>query len=243
VVFDGDSKFTSLLLSNSASVNQPLAAIYGLKGVTGTTMTQAMLDPGQRAGLLTRAGFLAVAAATDGSNPVQRGRKVFERLLCGGLPPPPNVVPQPKPASAGGTTRQRFEEHDRNPCTGACHAVMDPIGYGFEHYDGVGKFRAMDNGGVVDSTGSIELDGVKKPFNDARELSQMLAGSTEVARCFATQWLRFAFKRTDTDADRASIDAITTAFGKANSIKDLLVGVASSRSFRYRTPANGEMLQ
>src|SRR5204862_435819 len=120
VVFDGDSKLSSLLLSTAAQVNQPLAAVYGIKGVQGTAMTQTMLDGAQRAGLLTRAGYLTVTGATDASHPVKRGRKIFEPFLCGGLPPPPNVVPQPKPASAGGTTRQRFVEHDSNPCTGAC---------------------------------------------------------------------------------------------------------------------------
>jgi hypothetical protein len=121
--------------------------------------------------------------------------------------------------------------------------IMDPIGFAFEHYDGIGKFRNMDNGGPVDSTGTIDLDGAKKPFADALTLSQMLAQSPSVARCFSTQWVRYAFKRVDTEADRASVDAVVAAFNKANSVKDLLVGLATSRSFRYRTPGTGEKLQ
>ena len=61
---------------------------------------------------------------------------------------------QAKPASAGGTTRQRFAEHDKNPCATACHTLMDPFGFAFEHYDGIGKYRTMDNGKAVDATGS-----------------------------------------------------------------------------------------
>jgi hypothetical protein len=243
IVFDGDGKMGSLLTATNSFVNQPLAAVYGIKGVTGADLKPTMLDGAQRAGLLTRAGFLTVTGATDGSHPAKRGRRVYERLLCGELPPPPPVVPPPKPASAGGTTRERFTEHDTNPCAGACHEIMDKIGFAFENFDGIGKYRTTDNGGAVDATGSIELDGKRQPFANALELSSMLAKSPLVASCFAKQWLRYAFKRTDTEGDRGSLEGITTSFTKSNSVADLLVSVAGSRSFRYRTPGNGEKLQ
>jgi hypothetical protein len=243
VVFDGDGRFTSLLMGTNSYVNQPLAAIYGVKGITGTNMTPTMLDGNQRAGLLTRAGFLAVTGATNGSHPIKRGHKIHERLLCLTLPPPPNNVPPAKPPTASGTTRQHTEEHDKMPCAIACHSIMDPIGFAFEHYDGIGRYRDQDNGQPVDSTGSIDLDGGKKPFTDAKSLSQVLSASTDVAQCFATQWLRYAFKRNDTEADRASLEAVDAAFADANSVKDLLVGLVGTRSFRYRTPGTGEKLQ
>jgi hypothetical protein len=243
VVFEGDGKLTSLLTATSSFVNQPLAAVYGLSGVQGTAMKPMNLDANQRAGLLTRAGFLTVTGATDGSHPVKRGRRVYERLLCGVLPNPPKDVPPAADAKAGGTTRHRFEEHDKNPCTGACHNVMDKLGFAFEHYDGIGKYRDMDNGGMVDSSGSIQLDNANKPFKDARELSQLLASSPTVSRCFATQWLRYTFKREETEADRASLDGVVSALSKSGSVVDMLVGVASSRSFRYRSPGIGEKLQ
>ena len=210
-----------------------------LSGVYAATAT----DPLKRAGLLTRAGFLTVTGATDGSNPVKRGRRVYERLLCGVLPAPPKDVPPAPDASTGGTTRARFERHDKNPCTGACHSIMDPLGFAFEHYDGIGKYRDMDNGGTVDASGSIDLDGSAHAFNGAVDLSKALAGSASVARCFATQWVRYAFKRSDTEADHASIDTVTAALNKSNSITDMLVGLVGTKSFRYRTPTTGEKLQ
>jgi hypothetical protein len=242
-LLEGDSKLTTLLTSTAASVNQPLAAVYGLNGVQGTAMKQVNLDANQRSGLLTRAGFLTVTGATDGSHPVKRGRRVYERLLCGVLPNPPADVPPAAGASSGGTTRQRFEIHDKNSCTGGCHVVMDKLGFAFENFDGIGKFRTMDNGGMVDATGSLQLDNATKSFKDARELSQILAASPTVATCFATQWMRFAFKRNETEADRASLTAVVTALGRAGSVKDMLVGMTSSRSFRYRLPGTGEKLQ
>jgi hypothetical protein len=120
---------------------------------------------------------------------------------------------------------------------------MDPLGYAFEHYDGIGKYRDKDNGILVDSTGELEADGVKKPFKDARDLSQILASSKSVAQCFATQWLRFAMKRVDTEEDRASLDAMDAAFAGKGSVTELMVGLVGSRTFRYRTPATGENLK
>ena len=125
----GTGLFADLLTGNKSSVNQALAAVYGVSGVTGTTPKAVTFDASQRAGILTLAGFLTVTGASDGSSPVRRGHAVYTRLLCGTLPDPPGNVPPPKPPTPGLTTRQRFEMHDMNACTGACHAAMDPIGY------------------------------------------------------------------------------------------------------------------
>jgi len=242
VVFDGDGRFETLLDAPYSFVNQPLGSVYGMTGVSGVTLQKENLDTSQRLGLLTQAAFLTLNAATDGSHPVRRGKAVYTKLLCGDLPPPPPGVPPAKTASSGGTTRQRFTEHDQNACAKSCHGLMDPIGFAFEHYDGIGAFRTMDNGGVVDSSGQVTLDGVLQTFNDAVQLTAELAKSATVRACFATQWLRFALGRTDGDSDGNSIAHSAAAFAQSNLVRDLLVGVATSRSFRYRSPADGEVL-
>ena len=244
VVFDGDGMFKTLLTASYSFVSKPAAAVYGLTGATSTTAARADLDPKQRSGILTQLGFLTLTGATDGSDPVKRGHKVYERFLCGVLPPPPANVPPPKPASAGGTTRDRYKEHDSNSCATGCHSIMDPIGFAFENYDGIGRYRTTDNNLPVDASGSVELDGTKKTFNDAVGLTQLLASSQNARDCFATQWARFALKRADTDADLASLQSATAAFAKnGNVVRDLLVGLASARSFRYRGLAAGEVTQ
>jgi hypothetical protein len=187
VVFEGDSRLGTLLTATYSFVNQPLAPIYGVTTLQTMDLQKSPLPDSERAGLLTQSAFLTVTGSTDGSHPVKRGRKIYERLLCGELPPPPNDVPPPKTAAQGGTTRERFAEHSSNQCALACHSLMDPIGFAFEHYDGIGKYRTMDNGGVVDSTGSFTLDGAKKDFKDARDLVQNLSTSALVRGCFATQ--------------------------------------------------------
>jgi hypothetical protein len=243
-VFDGDAKLDTLLAASFSFVNQPLAAIYGKTGVTGAGMARTDLNPEQRAGLLTLAPWLTLTGASDGSHPVMRGKMIYERLLCGELPPPPPDVPEPRPPADGLTTRQRFAEHGQQACAVGCHAIMDPLGFAFENYDGLGKWRDTDAGRPVDATGSVDLDGGVKNFKNARELTRMLIDSPEARRCFVTQMSRFAWNRHDTQADRFSIDTALTAFdGAGRSIKDLVVAITRSRSFRYRAAAEGEVLR
>ena len=241
VAFQGEGALSTFLTANYSFVDQTLAPVYGVSGA-GSTASKLPLDSTQRAGLLTQSAFLTVTGATDGSNPVKRGRKVYERVLCGVLPPPPPNVPPPKSSSAGGTTRERFAEHDTQACAKACHAIMDPIGFAFENYDGIGQYRAEDNGKPVDATGAITLDGTSKSFKNAVELVNLLANSGNARSCFVTQWARFALSRADTEADRASLNAAYTSFSKANfTVRELLVGIATSRSFSYRSPSAGEI--
>jgi hypothetical protein len=238
VLFGGDATFTTLMTGTSANVPGNLSSVYG-------TQNGAMsLDPAQRSGLMTRAGFLALTGSPTGSHPVKRGRKVFERFLCGVLPPPPNNVPPPKPASAGGTTRDRFAEHATNPCANGCHTLMDPYGFPFEHYDGIGRYRTTDNNLPVDSSSNVNVDGTMHQVADAVDLSRVLAQSPTAQNCFAVQWARFALARDTVEADRFSLQTAQTAFATNGfKVPEMLVSVASSRSFLYRSLAEGEARQ
>ncbi len=235
VVFGADATFTALMTGTATNLSSAVAPLYGAQSGAMS------LDPSQRSGLMTRVGFLTVTGSTTGSHPVKRGRKVYERFLCGVLPPPPNNVPPTKPASAGGTTRQRFEEHDKNPCARGCHTLMDPLGFPFEHYDGIGRYRAMDNNLPVDSSTSLSLDGTTHAVTDAVDLSKLLAQSPTAQGCFAAQWARFAMLRDLTDADRYSMQTAQAAFTQSGlKVPDMLLSVATSRSFLYRSLAEGE---
>jgi hypothetical protein len=242
IVF-GTGLLRDLFTSRSTSVNQALAAVYGVSGVSGSAPRPVTLNANERAGILTTAGFLAVHGVANGSSPVMRGHAVWSRLLCGTIPDPPNVVPPAKPPTPGLTTRQRFEEHDMNPCTGACHAIMDPIGFGFEHFDGIGRFRTTDQNLPVDSSGSIIIDGQTKTFADAVGLANILAASPQVAACLTRQLVRYALNRWDTAADLHSIQSAEAAFRNGGlDIRTLVSSVATTRTFRYRAPAAGEVL-
>jgi Protein of unknown function (DUF1592)/Protein of unknown function (DUF1588)/Protein of unknown function (DUF1595)/Protein of unknown function (DUF1585)/Protein of unknown function (DUF1587) len=240
VIFEGGGKLETLLSADFSFSNQSLSAVYGGSAV-GSELTRSPLDTGQRRGLLTQPAFLTLSGAPDGSHPVKRGKAVYVKLMCGVLPPPPANVPPAQPASAGGTTRQRFAAHDQNACATGCHALMDPLGFAFEHYDGIGRYRTTDNGQPVDASGKIPIDGVEHAFADATQLTQLLATSDTVRQCFSKQWFRFAMSRLETEADAASLSSIAAAFAKNQfDVRDLAPAIASSRSFRYRSLAAGE---
>ncbi|WP_437328033.1 DUF1592 domain-containing protein [Sorangium sp. So ce381] len=244
VVLDGTGRFEEVLIGTSSFANEPLAAVYGVSGPKGEEMQPVSLDPAERSGILTSPAFLTVTGAADGSHPVRRGKAILNQILCQTLPPPPNDIPEPKKPDEGGTTRERFAEHSQLACAKGCHARLDPLGFPFENYDGIGRFRTTDNGEPVDATSTVELDGQVHAVADARGLSQVLASSEAVHSCFAKQWLRYALGRGETGDDKASFESVVDAFkGADQDIRELMVALVSSRTFRFRAIMEGEVLQ
>jgi hypothetical protein len=217
-------------------LNEPLAAFYGSPGPVGSEFQRTTLDGVRRAGFLTQAGILAALAKPNQTSPVQRGKFVQEQLLCNDLPPPPaNVeitLPEPSPTA---TTRERFSQHASLPTCAACHTLMDPIGLGFEHYDGSGRWRDSENGMAIDASGVVNGSDVDGPFVGAIELADRLGHSERVRACFVRQWFRFAYGRGDTPADQCTLATLTSRFaaGKAN-VRELLVALTESDAFLYR---------
>jgi hypothetical protein len=244
VVFGGTATLSALLTGTSTFVNGPLAALYGIQGVNGDAFTAAALPAGERGGLLSLAGFLANTGSADGSVPPRRGKFVYTRLLCTELPPPPNEIPAVTEPMPGLTTRDRFELHDLNPCATGCHSILDGIGFAFEHYDGIGAYRATEEGAPVDSATSYAFDEVNPvPIADAVDLGRVLAAEPLAQACFAKQWLRYALRRQEVAGDAASLDGVTATFrARGGNIPELWVALATSRTFRYRAPATDEVL-
>ncbi len=245
ILTTGTGRFDELMTGTSSFANQALASLYGITGVTGTALKAVTMNAAQRSGLLTMAGFMSVTGQANGSDPPRRGKAVFEKLFCGTLPPPPAVVPPvPDAVPGNGTTRQRFETHVAMPCATACHSILDPLGFAFENYDGIGAYRTTDNGQPVNASVTVSLDGQQMMFADARGLVAAMANSNQVQTCFTKQWLHYGLGRQDTAADVASINAALAAFkNSTRDVRELVVGLATSRTFRYRAPAAGEVLQ
>jgi hypothetical protein len=230
-----DGRLGTLLGASYSFVDAKLAALYGAPAPTSAWQKTA-LPAGQRAGILTQASFLATQAKPNASSPVYRGKFVREALLCMTLPPPPNdlviVPPNPDPNA---TTKQQFAQHSADPACSVCHRLMDPIGFGFESYDGIGAFRSHQNGLAVDSSGELlDTEDVDGKFQGAVELAARLLESEQVRDCVARHWFRFAVKRGEID-DLDSIGAAKHAFGKSgHDIRELMVAIALTDGFRYR---------
>lgn len=237
VVFEEQGDLETLLRANFSMMNADLAAFYGVSGPTGDEFVKVPLDDTKRAGLLTHAGLLAAHAKTNQSSPVLRGRFVREQLLCQMIPPPPDDVDAAAPeVGPDATTAEKFAQHSSDPACKGCHVLMDPIGLGFEHYDGIGQWRDTDQDFPVDASGElVSTDDVDGTFYGAAELSERLASSEQVRRCVVTQWFRFGYGRGEKPADQCSLDQLNEAFeASGRNIKDLLIALTQTDAFLYR---------
>jgi hypothetical protein len=239
VMREGDGKLETLLSAKFSFLSGPLYAIYGLTPPAGTAAnawTRVDLNAAQRAGLLTQPGLMAALAREDRTSFVRRGKMVREGLFCQEVPPPPPGVNDSEgeiPATA--TAKQRAEQHRRDPACGSCHALFDPIGFAFETFDAVGRYRAMDAVGPVESALDLTGTSIDGKFANAIELAGKLGGAADVQACVARQWLRFALGREDTDADKGSLAAAVQGLqGSGGDLKQLLFHVVRSDAFRHQ---------
>ena len=214
-VFNQNASFLSLLTTPSSFVNRELGQHYGLAGADGLgdELVPTMLDPGTRdSGLLAHGSLLTALATATESSPVQRGKMVRVRLLCDDIPPPPaNVDTALKPASGAVTTREHFAEHANNPACASCHQLMDPIGYGFEHYDAFGRRREQENGRAIDASGTIVLpEGGEVSFSGVPGLRDYLVNQAgdAVHACMVRHLSYFAFGLVGWEQDQCTYDAI-----------------------------------
>jgi hypothetical protein len=240
VLRGGTPTLANLLGAKYTFVDKALAAYYG---VTPDASGRVDLSATGRVGLLTQGSVMSVKGNSYRTSPVRRGKFILNRMLCSSVPPPPPFavpeLPAPDPTK---TVRQQLAQHRDNAACASCHGLMDPIGYGFEHFDGAGKFRQMENGQAIDSSGTILLDGATVAFNDATELVKALSSSADVRDCFSTQWLRFALGRFEQDADAAAVKHLRSYYQEAGTnTRDLIVEITRTLPFSHRAIAQGEV--
>jgi hypothetical protein len=241
VVFEGDGRFQTLL---TAPYGFPDAALAPLYGVTAPAAPggKVELPAQQRFGLLTSVGVLTAHTFSDEAAAIHRGKFVRERLLCTTPPDPPaDLMVEPPTPQPGVTTRQRLAQHIEDPACQPCHQYMDPIGFGFEKYDGLGRWRTMDQGKPIDDSGKLAFTDVDGPFTGVKQLSERLAGSTTVADCVAGTLLR-QVASIESEIDSCARDRLRAALAASGGdLRELLVAITLGTSFQYRRTGAGEV--
>lgn len=236
VLWNGDARADSLLVSDEIMLNDATAAWYGLAGAyTGGFEAAPATD--ERFGLLSQAGVLAQFSNTDRTSPTRRGRFVRDQLLCQSPPPPPgDVPPLPTEFDADATVRERLAEHLSNPACAGCHQQIDPIGFGLEGYDLAGRSRTEENGTAIDVSGELlGADVEPATFSGARELSERLVASPVYEACVATQVFEFAVGRPPMAADDCTLESLATVMqDNDGDMRELVIAIATSRAFRQR---------
>jgi hypothetical protein len=237
VVWNGPGSLRTLFTSTHSFADPTLGALYGVS-VPGPDFQAVALDPQTRTGVMTRAGFLAVHAATDSSNPIARGVFLLSSIMCMPPHPPPANVPAVPPASdpsvQGLTTRQRYDQHVTSSFCASCHDRIDGLGFGFEEFDGIGAFRDKDNGQPVDDTGTIlgtgEIDG---DYQGAADLATRLSGSHLLGACFARQVYRYAMGQVE--GPQQDLGFLAGATGPDAKMTDALLAIIADRVFSVRS--------
>jgi hypothetical protein len=220
----------NIVSSDFAMLNERLAALYDVPGVTGAALRRISLPPDSpRGGILTQASVLKVTANGTTTSPVLRGVWINERILGKPVPPRPTGIPAVETDTRGATTiREQLAKHRSQPVCNSCHALIDPAGFALESFDVAGGWRdqyrgqgdgtkaiGWGKGGQpyefhyalpVDATGTLP-DG--RTFTDVRELKRLLlADERQIARNLASQLITYSTGAPVRFSDRPQLETI-----------------------------------
>lgn len=242
------SAFMDVFTANYSFLSSDLAALYELPAPASEFARVEFPAGSERAGLLGHATFLALTSKPGDTSPTVRGYYVREQFLCQRVPDPPPgtnsnlpLVTRERPQ----TNRERLKDHLVNAACAGCHSLMDPIGFGFEKYDAIGRFREkqtilffpdrrakdqtparvevdLDTSGMVSGTPD-------SAFSTPRGLGEILSRSAECQECMVKQLFRYAFGRMEEARDRAIIARGVEVFrGSRFRYRDLLAFMAEA---------------
>jgi hypothetical protein len=238
-----DRDVKDLLTADYSFVNERLAIHYNIPNVTGPAFQRVTL-PDYRRGLLGHGSILTLTSVADRTSPVQRGKWVMEVLLASPPPPPPPNVPSlddsVKAAVAGKllSTRERMEEHRKNPQCTSCHRVIDPLGLALENFDVTGAYRIKDNEVPIDAVGDLydgtRMDGPGGLRDALLTHSDMFLGS------FTESLMTYALGRRLEYTDMPAVRAIVREAGKkGDKFSAYVLGVVNSAAFKMAAVDNG----
>ena len=231
--------FAELFTTRQFVVRPRTAALLGwdARGLAAGGSPMPLTEPG-RMGLLTHPVLMATLAHQVETNPVARGHLVSDKLLCLSVPPPPMAVTFPTRSTEGPpkTLRQTLDaEHSVGGCAG-CHELMDPLGYPFEAFDAVGRFRTTDAGLPLDTSGNIpQTPDMGGPVSGVEELLTRVASSETARACFTRHVFKYVAGVEDTPDLECTTANLAASFTQQNgSIPELIVATLRSDLFLQR---------
>ena len=234
-----DRSIVELLAADYTFLNERLAKHYGIPHVYGDHFRRVELDPeGARGGLLSHGSILAVTSYANRTSPVLRGQWVLANILGTPPRPPPPEVPELAERSRSerpSTLRERITEHREDPACAACHDIIDPVGFAFENFDAVGRWRTHDDGVPVDASGRLP-DGTE--FSGLGDFRKALLDRPELfVSTVAEKLLTYALGRGLEYYDAPAIRKVVRDSKQQDyRFSSLVLGVVRSTPFRMRSP-------
>ena len=227
-----------LIDADYSFLDEALAQHYGINGVVGSEIRRVELGESPRGGLLGMGAVLTATSLPVRTSPVVRGKWALEKLLGGELPPPPpdaGELPEPSEDGEPRTLRELYAEHRRNPSCATCHDRVDPIGFGLENFDAIGRWRTEQAGKPIDPAGVLPNG---ESFDGPAGLKAALLRDRErFARTATEAMLRFALGRQLRYYDEAAIREITARVIEEDyRALALIEGIVLSEPFREQAP-------
>ncbi|MEW6126243.1 MAG: DUF1592 domain-containing protein [Acidobacteriota bacterium] len=234
-IIRNDQSILDFIDGNYTFVNERLAKFYKLDEVNGADFRKVALTGTERGGVLTQASVLTVSSYATRTSPVLRGRWILENLLNAPPPPPPPDVPNLDEAKIGKSIslREQLEQHRKNATCAACHARMDPLGFGLENFNAIGAWRTEDGKFPIDSTGTLP-DG--RTFKGAGQLKALLkADRNAFAEGLTEKLLTYALGRGLEAYDKPAVKKIAARVTADNyRFSSLVLEIIKSLPFQMR---------
>ena len=234
-VLKQDLPITELINANYSFLNDRLGRHYGIEGVKGDGFQKISLEGTRRRGILTHASVLTVTSNPTRTSPVKRGKWILENIL--GTPPPdppPGIVELDDNKKLTGNLRQRLEQHRQDPNCASCHALMDPLGFVYENFDGVGRWRDQDEGSSINPAGELVTG---ESFQNHEEFQKILTESKldDFLRCSSEMMMTYAMGRGVEFYDKPAVESVVKSL-KSNDLKfsSMILGVVQSIPFQCR---------
>jgi hypothetical protein len=242
-----DRSVLELIDSDYTFVNDQLAAVYGLPGITGAQLQKVTLPPDNpRGGILTMGGVLTVTSNATRTSPVKRGKWILENILGSPSAPPPPDVPglektQDKLGERKPTQRELIALHRADPLCASCHERMDPLGLALENFNAFGRQRAMEFGQPIDTSGELATG---EKITGIKELKKVIIQGhrSEFYHTLTEKLMTYALGRGVEYYDVPTIDAIVARLEKDDGkFSTLLMGVIESAPFQRRRPISNPL--
>lgn len=235
---DKDAPYPGIFSTRETFIDSHLGRIYKVpvSRPDGGWEPYTFPEDDVRAGVLTQMGFLALFSHPGRSSATLRGKAVRELVLCQKVPDPPGDVDFSlfnDPNAPSRTARDRLTAHSTVPSCAGCHKITDPIGLGFEHFDGIGQFRTREQGAVIDVSG--DLDGTQ--FTDAIGLAEAMTEHPGVPACLTNQLYSYAAGRATDRNEREFVRFLEAGFVESGySLKTLMRDIATSEALYIVSP-------
>lgn len=232
-IFTQNLGVRQILTSTNGFVGPGMAALYGVTPPT-SGFVERDLGP-SRVGYFSQLPYLTFHGINGEPDSIHRGVTINLDILCVKPGAPENNIPPVPALQPNQTNRERISTLTAG-CGGACHnSYINPVGFAFEHFDGMGIYRDSENGKQIDSSGTYPFIEGNKTFANAAELMQHMANGEQAHLCYAKKLSSFALQRDIVASDMPLLQSLKTASMTTNgSVKQVILELVRNPAFRTR---------